>query len=108
MIRFNWRRKSDQAPMAEVRVSWKLTVEDMAGALIAAVRPLYPAELTEMTRAEVETQIRDALYSGGSDKMSYWRDAYADDTDGDSDLTAEEAEEWATRQVRKLLPPNLR
>lgn len=100
MIGFGkWR--AGAVPVARVQVTHHLTRDDAARHLIQAVLPDTAAEAREMSRTEISRVIREQLALCGSRGADFWSDEYA--AEYDRELTMDEAEEWARRQVAKLL-----
>lgn len=84
MIKFGkWRKdykNGTVADLAEVRISFFLTREELAGALIAAEPPETEdelAELAQVSKTEAERRIRAVLKDSAS-RAYYWQDAYSD------------------------------
>lgn len=65
MIRFNWQRSSDAAPMTQMRITYRVTGADVALALgiAAADDGVAPSKIS---RRRVERELRALLHSNGS------------------------------------------
>lgn len=102
MIRFTgkWKRRSDGEPMAAVSITHYLTREDLADQLIAAREPHSREDLAELSRAEISKRIRSQLRFN-ADAANWWGDDYFSYGEV-AEVRADEALEWARRQVAKL------
>lgn len=101
MLKFNWRRRSDGAPMTKIQVTHTLTVPELEGLLIAAHAPTSYGDLHELAKTQVEALIRRQLQVS-PDKRHWWTDDYREPHEGDP--TIEDVSTWAKKQVAKVVP----
>lgn len=90
-----------RTPCARIQVSFTLSKEEMAGALIAYDAPQTPEELEtfrKMSKAEAERRIRDTL-EYHAESMHYYGDKY----NGFSQVYQSEAEDAAMEVITRMV-----
>lgn len=98
-IRFNWRLPSTGEELAKISVTFTLSREDLANVLAAAKVPHDYDKLKDLSKAEIESAVRDLL-SRNPDQRNWWTDDYREDYDGEP--TADDVFEWAKSQINRL------